>query len=52
MFNDYSNSSIGHTGIYIGGGQMVHAANSSRGVTVDTINSGYYDVRYVTARRF
>ena len=42
---------INHVGIYIGGGQMVHAANPSRGVTTDTINSGYYYNNYVGARR-
>lgn len=52
VFNDSSNSSIGHTGIYIGDGRMVHAANPSRGVVTDSITSGYYDVRYVTARRY
>lgn len=44
-------SAINHVGIYIGGGQIVHAANSSRGVTIDTINSGYYNNTYVGARR-
>lgn len=46
-----SASSINHVGIYMGGGQIVHAANPSRGVTVDTINSGYYNNNYVGARR-
>lgn len=44
-------SGINHVGIYIGGGQIVHAANPSRGVTIDTINSGYYNKNYVGARR-
>ncbi len=44
-------SGINHVGIYIGGGQIVHAANPSRGVTIDTINSGYYNTNYVGARR-
>ena len=46
-----SASNITHVGIYIGGGQIVHAANKSRGVTTDTINSGYYNNNYVGARR-
>ena len=46
-----SASNITHVGIYMGGGQIVHAANSSRGVTTDTINSGYYNNKYVGARR-
>ena len=47
----FGKSGINHVGIYIGGGQMVHAANPSRGVTTDTINSGYYNTNYVGARR-
>ena len=46
-----SASKINHVGIYIGGGSIVHAANPSRGVTIDTINSGYYNNNYVGARR-
>lgn len=46
-----SEKKINHVGIYIGGGQIVHAANPSRGVTIDTINSGYYNNNYVGARR-
>ena len=37
--------------VMFGGGQIVHAANKSRGVTTDTINSGYYNNNYVGARR-
>lgn len=51
IFNDYSNTSIGHAGIYIGDGRIVHAENSYSGVTTDTIMSGYYDVRFVEGRR-
>jgi len=51
LFNNGSNGSIGHVGIYIGGGNFIHAANSRRGVTTDTINSGYYDTYYYSARR-
>ena len=45
-------SPINHVGIYAGGGRIVHAANPSRGVTTDTINSGYYNTNYVCARRY
>ena len=51
FFCNGANGSIGHVGIYIGGGQFVHAANSRRGVTIDTINNGYYDKYYYSARR-
>ena len=39
------------TTIYIGGGKIIHAENPSSGVTIDTINSGYYNKNYVGARR-
>ena len=51
FFNNTSDGSIGHVGIYVGGGTMVHAANTRRGVTTDTINSGYYNTYYYSARR-
>lgn len=51
IFNNYSNTSIGHAGIYIGNGRIVHAENSNTGVTTDTIMSGYYDTRFVEGRR-
>lgn len=50
--NTYSSSEwITHVGIYIGDGKMVHAANTKRGVTVDSITSGYYYNHYAAARR-
>lgn len=51
FFNNGSGGSIGHVGIYIGEGQMVHSANSKKGVKAETINSGYYNKYYYTARR-
>jgi cell wall-associated NlpC family hydrolase len=42
---------ISHVGIYLGNGQMVHAANAGRGVVTDRIDRGYYSQRYVGARR-
>lgn len=51
LFNNTSDGSIGHVGIYIGNGQFIHAANSRRGVVIDTIESGYYNTYYYSARR-
>lgn len=51
LFSYYGSDSIGHSGIYIGDGQFIHAANSNRGVVIDTLESGYYLDNYVTARR-
>lgn len=42
---------INHVGLYIGGGQMVHASTPKTGVRIDSINGSYYAKRYVGARR-
>jgi len=42
---------LSHTGIYIGGGQFVHAENESTGVVVSDINSDYYSSRWYGATR-
>lgn len=49
FFNTYG--SISHVGIYIGGGQFVHAASSKIGVTTSYLSEGYYAERYAGARR-
>lgn len=51
IFNNTSSGALGHVGIYIGNGNMIHAANPKRGVVTDTINSGYYNTYYYSARR-
>jgi cell wall-associated NlpC family hydrolase len=37
---------LSHAGIYIGGGQFVHAENESTGVTVSDLHSDYYGSRW------
>ena len=51
LFCNGGNGTIGHVGIYIGGGNIVHAENSRTGVVISTINSGYYNKYYSSARR-
>jgi cell wall-associated NlpC family hydrolase len=47
-----SGGAIGHVGIYIGGGNFIHASSgSARSVIISTLNSGSYANRYKGARR-
>ncbi|MDI4645717.1 C40 family peptidase [Cohnella hashimotonis] len=43
-------SPIHHVGIYIGGGKVLHTYGSP-GVTISSINSGWWKNHYTTARR-
>jgi len=47
----FGKSGISHVAIYMGGGNIVHAANSKSGVRTDSLNSRYYSKNYVGARR-
>jgi cell wall-associated NlpC family hydrolase len=42
---------LSHVGIYIGGGQFVHAGSERTGVTVTNLWDDYWGPRYLTARR-
>jgi cell wall-associated NlpC family hydrolase len=42
---------LGHMGIYIGGGMMIHAPHTGDVVKISDINSGYYVYAYDGARR-
>ncbi len=42
---------ISHTGIYIGNGEFIHAANESTGVIVSSLFSDYYSSHYYGAFR-
>ena len=52
VFFTNSGSGVGHVAIYMGNGQIIHAANSSRGVCTDSLNSSYYTSHYVGAGRY
>ena len=41
----------GHVGIYIGGNQFIHAANSKKGIIITSLSDSYYVKNYITARR-
>ena len=49
FFNTYS--SISHVGIYIGGGQFIHASSGSARVTVSSLSESYYASRFAGAVR-
>ncbi|HET7093806.1 MAG TPA: SH3 domain-containing C40 family peptidase, partial [Thermomicrobiales bacterium] len=51
FFDDTFRNGLSHVGIYIGGGQFVHAENESTGVVVSDLNSDYYSSRFYAARR-
>ena len=44
-------NSIGHVGLYIGDGNMIHASSGSAKVRITSIDEKWYKQRYVTARR-
>ncbi len=46
-----SGGSVSHVGIYISDGMMIHASSPGDYVKYDSINSGYYNNHYYTARR-
>lgn len=52
VFFTNGGSGVGHVAIYMGNGQIIHAANSSRGVCTDSLNSSYYTSHYVGAGRY
>ena len=51
IFNDSANRSIGHVGIYIGGGNFIHASSGGGRIMISSLSGSYYNTRYVTGRR-
>ncbi|MBM4284799.1 MAG: NlpC/P60 family protein [Deltaproteobacteria bacterium] len=43
--------SVGHAGIYLGEGKMIHASNRRTGVIVTDLRQGYYQNTFVVAKR-
>jgi cell wall-associated NlpC family hydrolase len=43
--------SVGHAGIYLGEGKMIHASNHRYGVTVTDLRQPYYEGTFVVAKR-
>jgi cell wall-associated NlpC family hydrolase len=42
---------VGHAGIYLGEGKMIHASNPRTGVTVTNLRQPYYEGTFVVAKR-
>lgn len=52
VFFNTTGRGISHVGLYIGDGNIIHASSGRiRKVIISTIDTGYYNQRYVTARR-
>lgn len=51
LFFSRGGRSIGHAGIYLGEGKMIHASNHRNGVTVTDLRQPYYEGTFVVAKR-
>lgn len=50
FFKANTSKPVSHVGIYIGGGQFIHASTNTYTVKIDTLSSGYYSRVYVYGR--
>jgi len=51
LFTSEDGGYVGHTGIYIGGGQFIHAPHTGDVVKVSSLSDSYYTSHYWGARR-
>ena len=51
IFYNSAMSGIGHSGIYIGDGQFIHASSGSGSVVISSLSNSYYNTHYYSARR-
>ena len=51
LFTSTDGSYVGHTGIYIGGGQFIHAPHTGDVVKISNLSDSYYTSHYYGARR-
>ena len=51
FFKNTYKRGISHVGIYVGGGQFIHAANAHKGVRMDSLGSSYYQSHFAGIRR-
>lgn len=50
FFKANTSKPVSHVGIYVGGGQFIHASTNTYTVRIDDLNSGYYSRVYVYGR--
>lgn len=51
FFKNTYERGLSHCGIYMGGGDFIHAENERTGVVISNLKSGYYKEHYAGARR-
>ncbi|CAN5653327.1 hypothetical protein BH11ARM2_BH11ARM2_26280 [soil metagenome] len=51
FFHTVRGKRVGHVGIYMGNGKFIHASSGGGKVMVSSLSDGYYNNRFVTARR-
>ena len=51
LFFSRGGRAVGHAGIYLGEGKMIHASNHRNGVTVTDLRQAYYEGTFVVAKR-
>lgn len=51
VFFNTSGKGVSHVGLYIGNGNMIHAPKTGDVVKIVSINTSYYNSRFVTGRR-
>ena len=51
FFSTNGTGNVSHVGIYVGGGNMIHAPKPGDSVKITNINSSYYTSAFVTAKR-
>jgi cell wall-associated NlpC family hydrolase len=51
FFDSRKSSRVSHVGIYLGGGEFIHASSSKHRVVISSLNSNYYSKHFKWGRR-
>lgn len=51
LFFNTNGKNVSHVGIYIGDGEMIHAANERKNIMISQINDSYWKQTFVRAKR-